>query len=210
VTGIAFDVDGLMLEGPRGLVYSGVAFAAEPGQLVAVAGRGGSGRTSLLLTLAGRMKPTAGSARVGGHALPQEAAAVRRLVSVGRAGGAVELDEHHRVAETIALRGVLRGRRIAPGEAGETLSAAGIEPDPDALVGDLPPATQTLLAVALAALERPPATVFDDADRGAGGADERAVWLALRGLADGGVTVIASTTDPAAARGIADHVVALG
>lgn len=209
MTGIAFDVDGLMLDGPRGLVYSGVAFAAEPGQLVAIAGRGGSGRTCLLLTLAGRMRPTAGSARVGGHALPREAGAVRRLVSVARAGGAVELDDHHRVAEAIDLRGVLRGRRIAPGEAGEALTAAGIEPDPDLLVGELPPATQTLLAVALAALEHPPATVFDDVDRGAGTADERAVWLALRGLADGGITVIASTTDAAAPAGIADHVVAL-
>jgi ABC-type multidrug transport system ATPase subunit len=155
------------------------------------------------------MKPTTGSAQVGGHALPAEAAAVRRVVSVARAGGAVELDEHHRVAEAIDLRGVLRGRRIAPGEAGEALSAAGIEPDPDALIGDLPPATQTLLAVALAAVEHPPATVLDDVDRGAATADERAIWIALRELADRGVTVLASTTDPAAAAGIADHVVAL-
>lgn len=207
---IEIEADGLSVDGPQGAVFSAVTLRAGPGELVAVAGPGGSGRTSLLLTLAGRMKPTAGSARAGGRALPAQAGAVRRLVTVAQAGGAVELQDRWRVAEAIALRGVLRGLTIGAREAADALAACALDPAPTALVRDLGAAERTRLAIALAWLEDPPAVVVDDVDRGADRAQERDIWALLRTFAQRGTTVVATTTDAEAARGIADHVVTLG
>lgn len=208
--GVAIEADGLGVDGARGAVFAGVGLAAQPGQLVAVCGRGGSGRTSLLLTLAGRMRPAHGSASVGGHPLPAEAAAVRRLVTVARATGAVELQDRWRVQEAIDLQEVLRGHRVDAREAAATLDACGVTARGEDPVESLAPAQRTRLAVALAWFEGPPAAVVDDVDRGAATADEREIWQVLRGLADQGTTVLATTTDPAAASGVADAIVDLG
>jgi ABC-type multidrug transport system ATPase subunit len=195
--------------GARGAVFAGVELAAAPGQLVAIAGPGGSGRTSLLLTLAGRMRPTHGSAEVGGRRLPQEAKAVRRLVTVARATGAVELQDRWTVQEAVDLQEVLRGHRIDAREAAATLDLCGISARGEDRIEDLHPAQRTRLAAALAWFEGPPATVVDDVDRGTNTLTEAAIWQVLRGLADRGTTVLASTADATAATAIADVVVTL-
>lgn len=210
--GAAIVAADLTLDGPEGPVVRGVSVDAAPGALVAVAGPGGSGRTSVLLALAGRMRPAAGRVSVGGRALPGEAAAVRALVGVARIGGAVELEDAWRVDEALALRGLLRGSAVGPGEAQAALERAGVAPPPEARIGDLHPRDRTLLELALATLEAPAALVLDDADRGLDRAAEEEVWAALRRVAATGTTVVASTADAAPAiapDARADHVVRL-
>jgi ABC-2 type transport system ATP-binding protein len=208
--GVEISAEGLGVDGARGAVFAGVGLHAAPGAVVAIAGPGGSGRTSLLLTLAGRMKPHHGSACVGGHPLPAEAGAVRRLVAVARATGAVELQDRWRVQEAIDLQEVLRGHRIDAREAAETLDACGVTAAGDAPIESLLPAQRTRLAIALAWFERPPAVVVDDVDRGADGLAQREVWEVLRALAARGTTVLATAADAAPATGIADAIVAVG
>ncbi len=210
MSGVAITADGLGVDGARGAVFAGVSLRAEPGAVVAVAGPGGSGRTSLLLCLAGRMKPHHGTAAVGGRPLPQEARQVRRLVSVARATGAVELQDRWRVQEAIDLQEALRGHRIDAREAAEVLDACGIAAPGDAPIESLAPEQRTRLAIALAWFEQPPAVVVDDVDRGADGVAQRALWELLRALAQRGTTVVASTTDAAPATGIADVTVTVG
>ncbi|NEC68423.1 ATP-binding cassette domain-containing protein, partial [Streptomyces sp. SID9727] len=77
--GAAVTAEGLGLEGPRGWAFRGVTLSADPGSLIAVEGPSGSGRTCLLLSLTGRMRPTEGEAATAGLALPRRAAAVRRV-----------------------------------------------------------------------------------------------------------------------------------
>lgn len=208
--GVEIAAEGLGVDGARGAVFAGVGLRADPGAVVAIAGPGGSGRTSLLLCLAGRMKPHHGSARVGSHPLPQEARQVRRLVSVARATGAVELQDRWKVQEAIDLQEVLRGHRIDAREAAKTLDLCGIVAQGDAPIESLAPEQRTRLAVALAWFEQPPAVILDDVDRGADGVTQRALWELLRALAQRGTTVVASTTDAAPATGIADAIVTVG
>ena len=52
---------GLELKTLAGYAYKGVDLEVSKGELFAVRGRNGSGKTALLLTLAGRMKPTGDS-----------------------------------------------------------------------------------------------------------------------------------------------------
>ncbi len=184
--------------GPLGAVFQAVDLEAAPGELVAVTGPGRSGRTSLLLAIAGRFPLVAGELLVGGHRLPKEAAAVRRLVAVARALPAVDLDERLRVHELATERGLLGRRKRAVSDDAVTaaLGLVGIDPPRHALVGELHPAERTLLACALAIAEHPAAVVVDDVDDGLEPGDLPWVWRALRAIAGSGRTVVASANAP--------------
>ncbi|MFF9163056.1 ATP-binding cassette domain-containing protein [Streptomyces longwoodensis] len=210
--GLSLEVRGLGLRGPRGWAYRGVRVTAEPGSLVAVAGPSGSGRTSLLLTLTGRMRPTQGTALVGGLPLPRRMAAVRRVSAPAHVPGVTDLDPALTVAEHLrerallqrrfgdSVRGLLRPRRERARAARQgidrALDAAGL--DPRALpkgsrtaVRDLERVEGLRLSVALALIGRPRLLGVDDADLKLS-PDERAeVWELLRSLTQDGTTVVA-------------------
>src|ERR671933_835900 len=57
----------------------GVSFALAAGECLALFGPSGAGKTTLLRVLAGLLKPTAGTARVGGLPVTTEAAARARV-----------------------------------------------------------------------------------------------------------------------------------
>ncbi|MBI2774279.1 MAG: ABC transporter ATP-binding protein [Chloroflexi bacterium] len=62
----------------RGPVLADVSFAVQDGEFVAVAGRSGTGKTTLLRAIAGLIQPEAGSVRVLGGA-PAEARRAKRI-----------------------------------------------------------------------------------------------------------------------------------
>lgn len=73
-------------------MFRGVGFRAEAGSLVSFEGPSGSGRTSLLLALSGRMRPTEGHATVGAHRPPRHLGAVRRISALAHVPGGTDLD----------------------------------------------------------------------------------------------------------------------
>ena len=66
----ALTATGLGLMGGADWIFRDVDLTVAPGALAAVVGPAGSGRSSLLLTLAGRMRSTAGTLSVLGHKKP--------------------------------------------------------------------------------------------------------------------------------------------
>jgi ABC-type multidrug transport system ATPase subunit len=187
----------LTLRGPRGDVYQNVSFKAEPGQLAAVVGPSGSGRTSLLLTLAGRMKPGSGSAAVAGLPLPRRAAAVRRIVALGAVTGVNDLDGGLTVEEHLTERLMLRShgpkahRRVAGALDAAGLTAAELPLRADTLSAEQ--AFRTALAAAL--LARPRVLAVDDVGDRLTVTERDAAWATLRVLADSGLTVLAATRE---------------
>jgi ABC-2 type transport system ATP-binding protein len=121
--GAAVSARGLGMDGPRGPVYGDVTFDAPPGTLVAVRGPAGSGRTCLLLTRTGRMRPGTGRAEVDGHQLPRRAAAVRRIAALGPVTPLTDLEPALSVAEHLHERTLLARRFTA-----SPLAAAGLDP----------------------------------------------------------------------------------
>jgi putative drug exporter of the RND superfamily len=59
-----------------------LGMALRAGDVVVVDGQVGSGKTALLLTLAGRMRLSGGRAKIAGLVLPEQSAAVRRRTAV--------------------------------------------------------------------------------------------------------------------------------
>src|SRR5699024_1399102 len=59
-------LEGLGLRGSRGWAFRAVDLVAQPGDLVVITGASGTGGSPLLLAIAGRLQPTAGSLEAAG------------------------------------------------------------------------------------------------------------------------------------------------
>lgn len=176
--------------------YTGVSMKAETGTLTAVTGESGSGRTSLLLTLAGRMKPTAGELTVAGRSRPRE---IRKVAAMALVDGVTDLDRQ------LTVRDHLRERRRKPYK--KALHRVGFQTDERTRAGELSREEQVRLGVALALLDRPQVIVADNLDQGLTADRQSALWDLLRDLTTNeGLTVVASSVQAPAA---ADQVVRL-
>ncbi|WP_017538395.1 ABC transporter ATP-binding protein [Nocardiopsis halophila] len=206
-TGARVRAEDLGLRTGQGTVYAGVGLDAAPGSLTVLRADSGGGRTSLLLTLAGRMRPTSGTLAVDGHELPRAARRVRGTAALALCEGVNDLDERLRVEEHLRERMLMRLRPAPRSITGPALAAAGLDGlDTRCLVGELSMADKRRLGVALALLDEPRLVLVDNADTGLGPEQQRAFFKRLRTVADTGPTVIAACADAEAARGIAEVV----
>jgi ABC-2 type transport system ATP-binding protein len=194
MTEAGIEAQGLGLRTRQGWVYRDVDLVLPAGSVAAIAGDAGSGRTMLLLTLAGRAKPSAGELRVADAV---SRADIRAQVAVARATGAVELHPDLTVGDSRREAGLLfYGAELDWAE-----KLVGLDIDGTTAVGDLAPDDAALFAVALAAAQRPAAVVLDDVDVRATPDQQRRIWAGLSAVADAGITVVASTIDAGLADG---------
>lgn len=203
----AVEARGLHLTGERGSIYGPLDLDVAQGTLAVLRGPQGSGRSSLLLTLVGRMLPDASSSLVVlGHTLPVDRVAVQREAALAGFAGIDELDDSVTVAdhvrERLAWLSPWYRRQRRPDQ-------AVVDTVLGPVFGDLPvPAAETvvwhldevealLLRVGLAMAQAPRLLVVDDLDQVHDPARRRLVWDRLEALADDGLTVIASSAAPA-------------
>ncbi|MFE9018269.1 ATP-binding cassette domain-containing protein [Streptomyces sp. NPDC007808] len=212
VTAVGVTARGLGLEGPRGWAFRGVSFEAEPGSLITVEGPSGTGRTSLLLALTGRMKPTEGTATVGEAVVPKRMAAARRVSALAHVPGVTDLEPALTVAEHLherallqrrfgdSVRGLLRPRTEWRAEeklrVDAALRSAGLDLESlpkgsRTAVRDLERLEALRLSVALALIGRPRLLGVDDTDLKLSDADRAEVWALLKSLTEAGTTVVA-------------------
>ena len=210
--GLAVEARDFGLRGPRGWVFRGVRVEAEPGSLIAVEGPSGSGRTCLLLALTGRMRPTDGTAVVGGLRLPRQMSALRRTSALAHVPGVTDLEPSLTVAEHLrerallqrrfgdSVRGLLlpRAERAAKARllTDAALEAAGLDLEtlpkgPRTAVRDLERTEALRLSIALALAGRPRLLGVDDTDLKLSAAERGEVWSLLASIAASGTTVVA-------------------
>lgn len=191
---------GLGLMGGTGWVFREVTLTVPPGALAAVVGPAGSGRSSLLLTLAGRMAPTAGTLSVLGHDLAADAAAVRGLTSVARAGGVIGPEPALTVRESIDERCLIDDVPAVEGHTRFDRACAAMQftPDPTEPVDGVTGERAALLAVALAFVRTSAVIVLDDLDRDIPVAGRVPILQALRRVADLGPALVVAATDRSA------------
>ena len=158
------------------------------------------------------MRTTAGHAQVGGHRLPGQLAAVRRVAALGAVPGVTDLDPALTVGEHLRERALLqrrfdgslrtlvrpRSRRAAASRARleSALSAVGLDLDalpkgPRTRVRDLERLEALRLSVALALLGEPRLLAVDDADLKLSEHEREQAWSLLRSVAEAGTTVLA-------------------
>lgn len=196
--GASIHVENLGLRTRRGWVFRDVSFDVPGGTLASIAGPAHSGRSALLLSVAGRMRPTEGSVAIDGIDVTSDPKRARRTVGVGLFEGLNELDRDLTVADQLRQELMLHpevGRR----DVASLVREVGLSVDPGTLVEDLTPLERSLLGVALALVGSPAAIVVDDIDRDLGAAERPVLWRALEDIAARGTTVLAACIDHEAA-----------
>ena len=199
---LAISARGLRLHGRRGEVYGPVDIDVPVGELVVVQGPQGAGRSSLLLTLAGRMAPDRGSELVVlGEPLPARRRAVQARAAVAGFAGIDELDESVTVGAALRERLAwtspwwarvprvdqrMLARYAAPVFGPRPLPRVGT------VAWDLDEVDAMLLRIALATVRGPELLVVDDVDHVHDDTRRQMVWAALERLRAGGVTVVAA------------------
>ncbi|MFB9954206.1 ATP-binding cassette domain-containing protein [Cellulomonas denverensis] len=192
----------LQLHGSRGPVYGPVDLEIATGTLTLVQGPQGAGRSSLLLTIAGRMTPDRGGRlTVLGEPLPRRRNAVQKRSAVACFDGIDDLDESVTVGDLARER--LRWLspwyrhtgRVSQQQFAELAAPVfGERPLPrvGSVVWDLDEVDRMLLRIALAMAQDPELLVVDDVDQVHDTERRRTVWARLEALAAEGLTVVAA------------------
>lgn len=188
---------GLGLLGPDAWVFQNIDLTLRAASVAAIVGPSGTGRTSLLLALAGRLRATAGSLSVAGHSYQDRPSVVRQLTAIARVGAMTVPEPVLTVREYVTQRCLLEDVGLPEGRTrfAAACDALQLDLDPTIQVGTLSGDKATLLAVAAACVRVSAVIMLDDLDRGVSGATQQLLLDALLRLATTGPTIVVTTTD---------------
>lgn len=184
----ALRVENAGLKGHRGWVFRDVSFDAHAGRVTTVTGPAGTGRSTLLLACAGRLKLTAGSVDVPTRTHRKRH--VRAKVNVARIGGIIGLDTELSVAGNINdaadWAGMMREEaRVLLSQWRRTFD---LELPSQLPAGELPALELTALHILCAALGDPRVIVLDDLDVNLTRAQIAVLWGIAAQVARGAVS----------------------
>jgi ABC-2 type transport system ATP-binding protein len=179
----------------------------EKGTVVSLLGPNGAGKTTIVRMLATLLRPDSGSARVAGHDVVRDAAAVRALISL--TGQFAALDKNLTARENLMLMARLRGRgvREARRVTDSLIERFEIEAFRNRLVKQLSGGERRRVDLAASMIDRPLVLVLDEPTTGLDPRSRQVVWATVRELVADGVTLLLTTQYLEEADALADRVV---
>jgi ABC-2 type transport system ATP-binding protein len=190
---IAIEATGLVKSFGETKAVDGVDLAVRTGSVYGVLGPNGAGKTTTIRMLATLLRPDAGSARVLGHDIVEEADAVRSLVSL--TGQLASVDEDLSGRENLVLIGRLLGlkRADAKARAAELLEAFGLTDAAGRLVKHYSGGMRRRLDIAASIVVTPELMFLDEPTTGLDPRSRNQVWDIVRALVEGGTTILLCT-----------------
>lgn len=179
---------------------SGISFSVPRGELFALLGTNGAGKTSTVELLEGLAVPDAGTVRVLGHDPYRERGAVRARTGVMLQEGGFPSDLT--VTETVRMwAACTSGARPV----GEVLEVVGLTGRARVRVKQLSGGERRRLDLGLALVARPEVLFLDEPTTGLDAEGRRDTWELVRSLRDGGTTVLLTTHHLEEAEALADR-----
>ncbi|MFF5499512.1 ATP-binding cassette domain-containing protein [Streptomyces aquilus] len=169
----------------------GLDLAVPRGTVCGVLGPNGAGKTTAVRLLTTLLRPDAGSARVAGHDLVREAAAVRRAIGVTGQYASVDGDLTGR--QNLRLFARLHRMRAPNERAAELLERFGLAEAADRPASTYSGGMRRRLDLAASLVRRPEILFLDEPTTGLDPASRGAVWDAVRELKRDGTTVLLTT-----------------
>ena len=169
----------------------GLDLAVAQGTVCGVLGPNGAGKTTAVRLLTTLLRPDAGSARIAGHDLVREPAAVRRRIGVTGQYASVDGDLTGR--ENLQLFARLHRVR-APGQrADELLERFGLAEAAGRAASTYSGGMRRRLDLAASLIRRPEVLFLDEPTTGLDPASRNLIWTAVRELTADGATVLLTT-----------------
>ncbi|MFF9455960.1 ABC transporter ATP-binding protein [Streptomyces flaveolus] len=182
----------------------GIDFSVRRGEIFALLGTNGAGKTSTVELLEGLAAPAGGRVRVLGHDPYTERAAVRPRTGVMLQEGG--FPSELTVAETARMwAGCVSGARPEA----EVLALVGLSDKRGTRVKQLSGGERRRLDLALALLGEPEVLFLDEPTTGLDAEGRRDTWELVRSLRDGGTTVLLTTHYLEEAEDLADRLAIL-
>ena len=193
MTPLAIEATGLVKAFGETRAVDGVDLAVPSGSVYGVLGPNGAGKTTTIRMLATLIRPDAGSARVLGHDIVEEADEVRGAVSL--TGQLASVDEDLTGRENLILIGRLLGlkRAVAKERAGELLEAFGLADAAARLVKNYSGGMRRRLDIAASIVVTPRLMFLDEPTTGLDPRSRNQVWDIIRMLVAGGTTILLCT-----------------
>ncbi|MGW4908372.1 ATP-binding cassette domain-containing protein [Streptomyces sp. NPDC004270] len=195
------------LEKRFGAVHAlrGLDLAVRQGSVCGLLGPNGAGKTTAVRLLTTLLRPDAGSARIAGHDLAREAAAVRR--SIGVTGQYASVDGDLTGRENLRLFARLHRVRGPNDRAAELLDRFGLDGAADRKAATYSGGMRRRLDLAASLVRRPEVLFLDEPTTGLDPVSRNGIWDAVRELTADGTTVLLTTQYLEEADRLADDIV---
>ena len=190
---LAIEATGLVKSFGETRAVDGVDLTVRKGSVYGVLGPNGAGKTTTIRMLATLIRPDAGTARVLGHDIVDEADAVRGAVSL--TGQLASVDEDLTGRENLILLGRLLGlkRSAAKYRGAELLEAFGIADAAGRLVKNYSGGMRRRLDIAASMVVTPRLMFLDEPTTGLDPRSRNQVWEIIRSLVAEGTTILLCT-----------------
>jgi ABC-2 type transport system ATP-binding protein len=192
-------------KGPRAV--DGIDFEVAPGEVYGFLGPNGAGKSTTVLMLTTLLPPTGGRARVAGHDVVSDGAAVRRVIGAALQEAALDplLTGREHMRLQTGMQGLGKAERRPRGD--ELLERVGLTDAADRKVGGYSGGMKRRLDLALALVHRPRVLFLDEPTTGLDPQSRADMWDEVARLArDEGVTVFLTTQYLEEADVLADRV----
>jgi ABC-type polar amino acid transport system ATPase subunit len=198
-------------------VVSDVSFAADRGEVIALMGASGAGKTTVIRAVAGLEPIASGAIAIDGFALEPGGLPAGRARRALHARVGIVFQFHELFAHLTALQNVwlapvhVRGdaREAAEARARALLDELGVGGRADAMPGELSGGEAQRVAIARALAMDPPVLLMDEPTASLDPARRGELAAALRRMAGSGRTLVVATHDADFARACVDRVVVM-
>ena len=168
-----------------------LSFRVGAGEILGLVGPNGAGKTTTLRSLAGIIRPTAGTLRVAGHDLQQAPIPAKRALAF--IPDEPQLFDHLTVAEHLGFVARLYGLGDASARSGPLLAELELTDKRDALATELSRGMKQKLAIACGLLHEPQVLILDEPLTGLDPLGIRRMKRTIRARAEAGAAVILSS-----------------